>query len=151
MLAFVIGGALSAASCNSPPTAPADSAAANPPAPPAEDKSSFRVFSSRRSYCLVISPPPAKFPLNQMFQINVTVLDGATMTPLRDADLKLTFDADMPEHRHGMKTQPKSARNPDGSFTIRGILLHMAGDWELYLDVTRGGLTERAQVSVTLE
>ena len=39
----------------------------------------------------------------------------------------------------------------DGHFTVEGMLFHMVGRWELYLDVTRGPLTERAQFEVVLE
>jgi hypothetical protein len=49
-----------------------------------------------------------------------------------------------------MNTKPKVIANPDRTFTVRGMMLHMSGDWEIYFDVTRGGATERAQMNVNL-
>ena len=31
------------------------------------------------------------------------------------------------------------------------MLFHMAGRWEIYFDITRGGITSRAQDEITLE
>jgi probable HAF family extracellular repeat protein len=95
-------------------------------------------------------PATGAFPKNELFTLWVRVLDGADRRPL-SAEVELAVDAAMPLHRHGMTTRPQVRADPDGGFTVRGLLLHMAGDWQLYFDVTRGGLTERAQVAVTLE
>jgi hypothetical protein len=38
----------------------------------------------------------------------------------------------------------------DGVLVARGMLLHMIGHWELYVDLTRGPLTERAQFDFEL-
>jgi hypothetical protein len=66
-------------------------------------------------------------------------------------DVRLDVDARMPEHFHGMNRAPVITARPDGTFDVRGMLFHMSGYWELYFDVTRGGVTERAQVAVELE
>jgi hypothetical protein len=57
----------------------------------------------------------------------------------------------MPEHGHGMNRVPKIEAKEGGRFRAEGLLFHMPGRWELYFDVTRGALTERAQTDVHLE
>ena len=66
-------------------------------------------------------------------------------------DISLTVDAAMPEHGHGMNRVPKIARADDGHFVVEGLLFHMTGRWELYFDITRGAVTERAQCEVELK
>lgn len=127
-----------------PPEAP--SATTKPAAP------QFGVLSSGGTYFVLISPPPDQLPLNELFSMNVRVLNGADRTPITAASgVQLTVDAAMPAHHHGMNTKPKVSANADGSFTVSGMMLHMAGQWDLYFDMTRNGVTERAQVSINLE
>jgi len=111
----------------------------------------FGVKSNNGTYFLLISPAPDQLPLNELFSMNVRVLN-VDRTPISPAgSVQLTVDAAMPAHHHGMNTKPKVSANPDGSFTVSGMMLHMAGQWDLYFDITRNGVTERAQVSTTLE
>jgi hypothetical protein len=44
-------------------------------------------------------------------------------------------DAWMPEHRHGMNYRPSVTPLGDGQWRVQGLLWHMAGRWELRLDV----------------
>ena len=102
------------------------------------------------AFVVRFAPAPAEIPLNEPFSLWVRVLDGEQRQPL-DGDVGLTVDAEMPAHRHGMTTRPEVARNEDGTFTVRGLLLHMPGEWRLHFDVTRDGSTERATAVVLLE
>ena len=85
----------------------------------------------------------------ETFALEVWVLDPAGERSLTDVDLHA--DAAMPQHGHGMNREPGVSTQDDGSFEVEGMLFHMVGRWELYLDVTRGPLTERAQFEVMLE
>lgn len=67
------------------------------------------------------------------------------------ADVALAVDAAMPQHGHGMNRVPKIEKLPDGTFRAEGLLFHMPGKWELYFDVARGPLVERAQADVEVE
>jgi YtkA-like len=116
---------------------------------PSTQEPSLGVLSNGGEFFLLISPPPDKWPSNELFTIDVRILNGSDRKSVA-GDVSLNVDAAMPAHHHGMNTKPKVSRNPDGSFTARGMNLHMSGDWEVYFDVTRGGITERAQVAVTL-
>jgi hypothetical protein len=105
--------------------------------------------SAGGTYIVQFSPPPRSLPLNQLFKMNVHVLNSADRKPV-GPEVQLLVDAAMPAHRHGMTTRSKTTMNKPGEFTVRGMNLHMSGDWELYFDITRAGVTERAQTSVTL-
>lgn len=90
-------------------------------------------------------------PMNDMFSLELVVLDAATRRPI-DAAVSIGIDADMPEHRHGMNTRPKVAPGErPGVFQVSGMLFHMPGYWEIYVDLTRHGVTERAQFPVELK
>lgn len=102
------------------------------------------------SFVVRVEPPPAGIPRNELFTLRVSVLDGAGRAPLAEG-VELAVDAAMPEHRHGMTTRPRVETAPDGAFLVHGMLLHMPGDWRLRLDVTRAGITERAEIRVDLE
>jgi hypothetical protein len=59
-------------------------------------------------------------------------------------------DAVMPEHRHGMNYRPSLRALGDGRWRAEGLMFHMAGRWELRLDVDRGGRSERLLDTITL-
>ena len=104
--------------------------------------------TSGGAYRLLVAPGPADIPKNQLFSFTVQVRDPKTDQAMDG--VQLAVDAAMPAHHHGMSTKPKVIANPDRTFTVRGMMLHMSGDWEVYFDVTRAGVTERAQMSVNL-
>lgn len=99
-----------------------------------------------------IIPVGSQVPLNESFNLHVQVYevrDEIIRFPLRN--VSLSVDAGMPEHMHGMNVQPKITQMKDGSFLVEGMLFHMPGRWELYFDITRNGVTERAQTEINLE
>ena len=60
-------------------------------------------------------------------------------------------DAWMPEHRHSMNYQPTLVAKGGGRYRAEGLMLHMAGRWELLFEARAGGKTERLAASVQLE
>jgi hypothetical protein len=108
------------------------------------------VASNAGTYRVVYKTAPDAIPRGTTFAIDAWVFAAdAPDRPL--ADVRLAADAAMPEHGHGMNRKPTVERAADGRFRIEGMLFHMPGLWQLYLDVTSGALTERAQVDVDLE
>jgi hypothetical protein len=84
-----------------------------------------------------------------VYALDVWVFDAHDATrPL--TDVALAVDASMPEHQHGMTRRPIVKRTENGGFRVEGLLFHMPGRWELYFDVTRAAITERAQVTMEL-
>lgn len=60
-------------------------------------------------------------------------------------------DATMPEHRHGMNYQPSLQALGGGRWRAEGLMFHMAGRWELRLDlVAPDGRSESLRDSVVL-
>ncbi|MBI5721752.1 MAG: hypothetical protein HZC37_29105 [Burkholderiales bacterium] len=51
----------------------------------------------------------------------------------------LRVDATMPEHHHGMNYRPSVRPLGDGRWRAEGLLWHMAGRWELAIEVESGG------------
>ena len=81
--------------------------------------------------------------MNVDFSILVSIfLDRALTVPAVDATLQV--DARMPQHRHGMNVRPQISEDEPGKYRVEGLRCHMPGHWELYFDITRDGLTERA-------
>jgi hypothetical protein len=49
----------------------------------------------------------------------------------------------MPEHKHGMNYRPTIVSLGDGRYRVDGLVFHMAGIWELAIDVRAGEESER--------
>lgn len=96
-----------------------------------------------KRYHVALRFEPDPPPMGELFQVvaTVTAPDG---TPVEDA--KVTIDARMPQHAHGMETDPVveagacdaagSCRHPGGEYRASGFKFHMGGDWTLLVDVS---------------
>jgi len=92
-------------------------------------------------------PVEGALPRNRHFELEVWVLrDGK---PVRDAELIVR--ADMPDHGHGMNVEPRALRREDGSFRVKGMLLHMAGAWVLTIHVNEPGRFHAASFPLEVE
>ena len=107
-------------------------------------------LSNAGTYRVSWRADPDPIPLNEGFSIDVWIEDPADPA-LELESISLAADAAMPDHGHGMNRKPRVTRNTDGSFRVDGMMFHMPGYWELYLDVLRGAIRERAQFVVELE
>jgi hypothetical protein len=162
ILALVLAGATCASPRTHAPPPTADSAvtdasrpvqgevpraSAQPTAPPWSEGRTLA--SNAGAYRVVYRSSPASIPRGEVYALEVWVFDAHDAThPL--TDVGLTVDAAMPEHQHGMNRRPVIHPGTGGEFQVEGLLFHMSGRWELYFDITRGAITERAQVSVEL-
>lgn len=90
-------------------------------------------------------------PTNDRFWLYVFPFQRNAEGWQRATDVYVNVDAAMPHHGHGMNVVPSVTKLSDGYFSVEGMLLHMPGRWELYFDITRKGVTERAQTEVFLE
>ena len=63
----------------------------------------------------------------------------------------LRADASMPEHRHGMNYRPSVQPLGNGVWRAEGLLWHMAGRWELRLDVELSGVGHTLRQSIMLQ
>jgi len=106
--------------------------------------------SNAGTYRVRWRPEPSPIPLNEGFSLEVWVADAEDPELALEA-VELEVDAGMPDHGHGMIRTPRVTRLEAGHFEVEGMLFHMPGYWELYFDVRRGALSERAQFAVELE
>ncbi len=98
------------------------------------------------SFAVTLSPAGGEILDNKHFSLDLSIeakKGGGTITAV--------VDADMPAHRHGMNTKPVIADQGNGKYKVDGMLFHMAGDWVIFVDVTRGEVTERASFPVLVE
>ena len=106
-----------------------------------------RVDSNGGTYSVTVESTPNPIPMNEPFDLRFTV--AAKSGSLQGVAVQV--DARMPAHGHGMNRVPKLTTQADGTTRAEGMLFHMPGHWELYVDITQGGKTERAQFDVDLK
>jgi len=98
-------------------------------------------------YTVRILGLPQPLPANQIFILPVEVTPSAASG---DQPIRIRVDAGMPHHGHGMVVDPAVSPQSEhaGRFEVRGMMLHMAGAWELYIDVFEGPYSERVTFHV---
>jgi hypothetical protein len=99
------------------------------------------------NFDVTINPEGDEILRNKHFALDLGLKakDGDT------SGITVAVDADMPAHRHGMNTKPEVSAIDGGTYRAEGMLFHMAGEWVIMVDVTRGDETERASFSVSVE
>ncbi len=88
-------------------------------------------------------------PVNQLHQwtLHVETADGQ---PVENATI--TVDGDMPQHGHGLPTQPRITRNlGNGDYLVDGIKFQMGGWWVMDFNVTAGGQTDTVHFNMMLK
>ena len=102
-------------------------------------------------YRISYQPDPDPIPLNSHFRLKLNVQDLKTSRAPENPP-ELMADADMPEHNHGMHVKPVVTYLGNGQYEVKGLLFHMAGYWELKVDLKpETGDVETAIFGVELE
>ncbi len=72
--------------------------------------------------------------VGELFAVDamVSLADGMALP----ADATVAMDATMPEHRHGMMTDPVTTPLLAGKWRTEGMRLHMQGNWMFHVKVT---------------
>jgi len=83
---------------------------------------------------LAFAPSPAPVPLGRPFTLAIQ-LCPAPGQPLPE---RLTVDAEMPAHRHGMNYRPTVTAQGHGRFLAEGLMFHMPGHWRLWFEIPQG-------------
>lgn len=95
-------------------------------------------------------PVDGPVPVNEPFEIDLRLFeDAARERPIAGASVRVS--AWMPDHLHGMGRLPQTREIEPGLYRVKGLLLHMEGLWQLFVDVTAGAQAERAEFRLTLE
>lgn len=65
--------------------------------------------------------------------------------------LNMSVDAAMPGHGHGLNYHPVvTVVKANREFVARGLMFHMSGAWELYVDVACGGTSTRLTIPLSV-
>ncbi len=108
-------------------------------------------LTSLGTYTVHWRPVGGFVPKNEHFELEVWIFEnreGAEPVPVTDAIIILS--GWMPDHGHGMIRQPRSSDNGDGSYRVQGMLFHMGGHWEVFIDLIVDNLSERAEFALDL-
>jgi len=89
-------------------------------------------------------------PLNEPFSLQV-VISPAADPEARVSGAQIFVQASMPEHNHGMLREPRAHEIAPGIYRVEGMLLHMTGHWQIFVDVVKDGIAETADFELTLE
>ena len=86
--------------------------------------------------------------INTMHSWHIRVLD-------RDDQIleleELNVFGGMPEHDHGLPTQPQVTRRLDnGDYLLEGVRFHMQGHWELQIEFQYAGVDDTAIIDFEL-
>ena len=107
-----------------------------------------KVATDGGSFEVTVTSTPQPIPLNELFELDVEVRATAKLDDPNPVWLDVL--ATMPAHKHGMNTLPRVEDLGEGRFRVRGLLFHMAGEWELEFDVVKGRIHEHAVTRVKL-
>jgi len=89
---------------------------------------------------------PEIAPLNVPFDTIVTICSQQKLSPTR-----VTVDATMPAHKHGMNYEPKTKRIGDNRYEVKNLLFHMPGVWRLEITAYEGKKPHRFTHDVTVK
>ncbi len=99
--------------------------------PPAQSEFGFGPRSSAQRVYTAKLEPREPLRMWRLQTVPVRVLD-AKGNPVDDA--KISISGGMPEHRHGLPTQPRVTKSLGGGvYEIEGVRFSMGGWWELKL------------------
>jgi hypothetical protein len=102
-------------------------------APPKDLDLSLEKNSAAGMYRVALLPPPQAPAINQMhsWKVKLATADGA---PVHGA--KFVVDGGMPQHGHGLPTQPRVTRELEtGTYALDGMKFSMTGWWEVKLAI----------------
>jgi hypothetical protein len=103
--------------------------------------------SAEGLYIATLQPGTSLQP-RKMQTIEVSIKDAAGK-PVDGASI--TVDGGMPEHGHGLPTQPRVTRSlGDGGYEIGGVRFNMGGWWELKLAIETASGTDTVTFNLQL-
>lgn len=117
--------------------------------PPADiDYSTTRTSESGR-YVASFTSAVEPIAINEMhtWTLHVENTDGEAV---ENAAIKVS--GDMPEHRHGMPTQPQVTQYMgDGDYLVEGMRFQMGGWWTVTFDIEAGGEADSVTFNLQLK
>jgi hypothetical protein len=117
-------------------------------AKPAAQEFGFGPRESARQLYTVYLRPAETLRLRKLQTLRVLVLDAAGR-PVENASISV--DGGMPEHGHGLPTQPQVRRSLGGGmYDIEGLRFSMGGWWEVKLAIDAPQGSDRVTFNLSL-
>ena len=107
---------------------------------PAESEFGLGPRASAKGMFVAMLVPVEPLRVRKMQSITVVITD-ASMHPVDHA--RITIDGGMPQHGHGLPTEPRVTGNAGGGvYEIEGVRFNMGGWWEFKLSITTASGTD---------
>jgi len=91
-------------------------------------------------------PEPPQINTLSTWQLHIEDAAGKVVT-----GASVAVSGGMPLHNHGLPTRPRvTAELGDGDYRLDGMRFHMAGSWEIKLNITVDGATDTVVIKLTL-
>jgi hypothetical protein len=107
---------------------------------PADLDLSTTRLSNQGAYQVSYAPRRGPIVINQIhaWTIHVATPDGRPVT-----DAKITVDGDMPQHGHGLPTQPQVTKHlGNGDYLVEGMKFQMGGWWVVDFTIDAAGIRD---------
>jgi len=91
-------------------------------------------------------PVPAPIATGKPFAVEFEVCPRGAQREIG----RITVDATMPDHRHGMNYRPTLSAQSGGVMRADGLVFHMPGRWQLIFDVQVSGQAQRITEDVVV-
>ncbi len=104
------------------------------------------IESKGKNYQIIFSPKTTQIPLNQYFDMDVQIKSAMGQT--LKFPIKLSIDAGMAAHNHGMNSKPMIESLGQGKYKISGLLFHMSGKWFFEFSVQRGVIFDKTKITL---
>lgn len=116
--------------------------------PPADLDLTLRHPSAQQRFLVQLDPPASGVPLQTLsaWTVRVASSDGQPVSRAR-----VTVAGTMPQHGHGMPTQPRVTGEPSpGVYRIDGLKFSMAGWWQLRLAIRADEAEDTAEFNIVM-
>jgi len=99
---------------------------------------------------VTIRPETEPVPFNRIHTWTLRVVATEGGAPVEGASIAV--DGRMPEHGHGLPTEPEVTAELDGGdYRVEGVRFNMAGWWEFSFEISAGGQTDRVTFNLALQ
>lgn len=103
--------------------------------------------SQTNRYLVNWATTPIAIPVNQYFALEFEVREPSKTI---NYPIEVSVDAGMEAHNHGMNSRPVVKALGNNRFRAEGMLFHMAGEWQIYIEISRGIMKETIRIDVEI-